>query len=378
MKELKFHLNKENWSLHRKGQLDQQRHQEKVREAIKKNLADIVSEESIIMSDGKQVIKVPIRSLDEYKFRFNYNKQSQAGQGDGNSQKGDVLGSDRKGSGPGSGKGAGEEPGVDYYETEVSMEELAQLVFADLRLPNLEDKKTPELETISIEFRDIRKKGLMGNIDKKRTLLESIKRNALRGGQGKAQITPEDLRFKTWEERVDQQSNAVVIAMMDTSGSMGSFEKYIARSFFFWTNWFLRTNYSKVKIIFVAHHTVAKEVTEDEFFTKGESGGTRCSSAYKLALDIIDSRYNPQDYNIYLFHFSDGDNLPSDNELCLKLIEQLLEKCNMFGYGEIGNPYYSSSLLAIYRKIKHEKFITVSIKDKSQVYNALKSFFSEI
>lgn len=375
VKETQFHISKENWSLHRKGQLDQQRHQEKVRDAIKKNLADIVSEESIIMSDGKQIIKIPIRSLDEYRFRYDFNKQQHAGQGDGKSKKGDVLGSEKAGQGLGKGKGAGSDPGVDYYEAEVSLDELAEIIFEDLGLPNLDNKKTPDMENVSIEFRDIRKKGLMGNLDKKRTLLENIKRNAIKGKREAGSITPEDLRYKTWEEKISYESNAVVLAMMDTSGSMGAFEKYIARSFFFWTTRFLRTKYTNVRIVFVAHHTEAKEVTEEEFFTKGESGGTRCSSAYQLALDIVDKRYSPQDYNVYLFHFSDGDNLPSDNDLCLKLVDQLLAKCNMFGYGEIGNPYYSSSLLSIFKKVKNEKFISVAIKDKSQVYPALKTFF---
>lgn len=219
MKETYYHVSRENWSLHRKGQQDQQRHQEKVRDAIKKNLADIVSEESIIMSDGKQIIKIPIRSLDEYKFRYDHNKQKHAGQGDGKSKKGDVLGQEKQGQGPGKGKGAGSDPGVDYYEAEVSLEELAEIIFADLELPNLDNKKKPDMENVSIEFRDVRKKGLMGNLDKKRTLLENIKRNAMNGEKGAGNITPEDLRFKTWEEKIEYESNAVVIAMMDTSGS---------------------------------------------------------------------------------------------------------------------------------------------------------------
>lgn len=375
MKSIPFHISKENWDLHRKGELDQQRHQKKVREAIKKNLADIVSEESIIMSDGKQIIKVPIKSLDEYKFRYDHNKKQHSGQGEGDSKKGDVIASDKGQQGPGKGKGAGNDPGVDYYEADVSLEELSEMIFEDLELPNLKDKKTPDLETKSIRFNDVRKKGLMGNIDKKRTILENLKKNAMNGKPGIHNINDDDLRFKTWEEVVKHDSNAVIIAMMDTSGSMGAFEKYIARSFFFWMNRFLRTKYNNVKLVFIAHHTEAKEVSEEHFFTKGESGGTRCSSAYKLALDIIEKRYNPRDYNIYPFHFSDGDNLPSDNELCLKLVNQLSETCNIFGYGEIGNPYYSSSLLSIYKRIKNPKFLSVTIKDKSQVYSALKTFF---
>uniref|UniRef100_UPI000AB85A1B DUF444 family protein n=1 Tax=Desulfolucanica intricata TaxID=1285191 RepID=UPI000AB85A1B len=160
--------------------------------------------------------------------------------------------------------------------------------------------------------------------------------------------------------------------------SMGPFEKYIARSFFFWMVRFLRTKYQNVQIVFLAHHALAQETTEEEFFTKGNSGGTRCSSVYELALDVIEKRYSPEDYNIYAFHFSDGDNLSSDNEKCVKLVEKLLKVCNMVGYGEIEGPYYyTSTLRTAYKKIDNPKFTTVSIRDKSGVYPALKSFFKQ-
>lgn len=372
-----FLISKDDWGLHRKGYIDQQRHMEKVKEAIKKNLADIVAEESIIMSEGKKIVKVPIRSLQEYHFRYNINKQKFVGQGDGKAKPGDILGQDSA-KGPGKGEGPGTEPGVDYYETEITVDELAELIFEDLGLPNLKEKKQQEIKSESLQFKDIRKKGLMSNIDKRKTILESIKRNALQGNQDKIIITPDDLRFKTWEEDIKYQSNAVILAMMDTSGSMGPFEKYIARSFYFWMVRFLRTKYQNVKIVFLAHHTEAKEVDEKDFFTKGESGGTRCSSVYKLALDIIDQRYNPADYNIYPFHFSDGDNIPSDNELCVKLVKELLRVCNVFGYGEIEGLYYnSSSLMSVYKKINDPKFTSVLIKDKTGVYSALKAFFRQ-
>lgn len=373
-----FVISREDWSLHRKGEIDRQRHRDKVKEAIKKNLADIVSEESIIMHDGRKVIKVPIRSLEEFHFRYDYNKQKQSGQGDGKSKVGDVLHTDPQ---PNQGKhkgGAGDEPGVDYYEADITLDELAEMIFEDLGLPHLEQKKKPEIASDSVEFKDVRKKGLSSNIDRKRTIYEALKRNALKGNPGLHGITPEDLRYKTWDLTYKFESSAVVIAMMDTSGSMGPFEKYIARSFFFWMVRFLRTKYNNVQIVFLAHHTEAKETTEDEFFTKGASGGTRCSSAYKLALEVIEKRYSPQDYNIYAFHFSDGDNLASDNENCIKLINELLSVCNMVGYGEIEGPYYySSTLKTAYKRIQHPRFTIVSIRDKSGVYPALKKFFSQ-
>jgi len=369
-------ISREDWSLHRKGEIDRQRHQEKVREAIKKNLADIVSEESIILHDGRKVIKVPIRSLEEFHFRFDAGRQKHGGQGDGKSKQGDVIYSEPQ---QGKGRGAGDEPGVDYYEADITVDELAEMIFEDLGLPNLEQKKKPEIASESVEFRDIRKKGITGNIDRRRTIKEVIKRNAMKGKPGLYGITPEDLRFKTWDLTYKYESNAVVLAMMDTSGSMGPFEKYIARSFFFWMVRFLRTKYNNVQIVFLAHHTEARETSEEEFFTKGASGGTRCSSVYKLALEVIKKRYSPQDYNIYAFHFSDGDNLASDNENCVKLINELLKVCNMVGYGEIEGPYYyASTLRNVYKRINDPKFTVVIIRDKSGVYPALKKFFAQI
>ncbi|MDN5347244.1 MAG: uncharacterized protein PWP65_808 [Clostridia bacterium] len=373
-----FSLSREDWSLHRKGYLDQQRHKERVQEAIRKNLPQIIAEESIILADGKKVVKVPIRSLEEYRFRFNPYQGRFAGQGGGNTQKGDVLGREIGEGGVGKGPGAGDQPGVDYFEAEVSLEEIEELFFRDLKLPYLKDRQKHRMSFNDYEFREVRRHGLMGNLDKKRTILENLKRNCLHGLPRIGGIQPEDLRFKTWEDKIKPEVSAVVLAMMDTSGSMGNYEKYIARTFFFWAVRFLRTRYSQVEIVFIAHHTHAREVTEEEFFTKGESGGTRCSSAYRLALDLISQRYPPADYNIYPFHFSDGDNLPSDNETCMELVRELLKVCNIFGYGEIVNPYYrASTLMSALKKINDERLVTVAIKEKSDVYTALRQFFSE-
>ena len=373
-------VSREDWSLHRKGSMDQKRHKEKVREAIKKNLSDIISEENIIMSDGKKQIKVPIRSLDQYRFRYDFERQQHAGQGNGKSKVGDVIGRDpQRGQGSGKGKGdAGEEPGDEYYEAEVSIDELAALIFEDLGLPNLEEKRQAEMETETVRFTDIRKKGPMANLDKKRTIMENIKRNAAAGDPGFHDVHNEDLRFKTWEPTVRYESNAVVIAMMDVSGSMGEFEKYIARSFYFWMVRFLRTKYNNVHIVFISHHTEAKEVSEDEFFHSGESGGTQVSSAYELALKIIAERFNPVDWNIYPFHFSDGDNLPWDNDRCVQLVNDLMRQCNIFGYGEIREGHYRSpsTLMSAYSKIADKKFTAVTISDKREVYPALRKFFS--
>lgn len=372
-----FVVSQEDWTLHRKGYQDQLRHQEKVKEAIRNNLPDIISEENIILSNGRKVIKIPIRSLEEYKIRYNFDKSKHIGQGKGNSQVGDLVAKGNGNQNGTSGKQPGSEPGVDYYEATVELEEIENVLFEELELPNLKQKNETQLITEKIEFNDVRKKGLMGNIDKKRTILTAIKRNALKG---KPQITPilnDDLRFKTWNEVQKHESKAVVLALMDVSGSMGPFEKYCARSFFFWMTRFLRKKYEHVEFEYIAHHTEAKIVTEEEFFTKGESGGTLCSSAYVKALELIRDKYSPSKYNIYPVHFSDGENLSSDNEKCLKLVHELMDMSNMFGYGEINPQNRFSSLMYTYKKIDNPKFRHYVLRRKNDVYECLKTFFKK-
>jgi sporulation protein YhbH len=217
----------------------------------------------------------------------------------------------------------------------------------------------------------------MGNIDKKRTMLSAYKRNAMTGKPKFHPIYPEDLKFKTWNEVQKRESKAVVLAMMDTSGSMGIWEKYMARSFFFWMARFLRTKYETVDIEFIAHHTEAKVVTEEEFFSKGESGGTICSSAYRKALELVNGKYSPERYNIYPFHFSDGDNLTSDNARCVKLVEELMKVSSMFGYGEVNQYNRHSTLMSAYRNMNDPKFRHFILKQKADVFHAMKSFFRQ-
>lgn len=371
-----FTLQREDWSLHRKGHQDQERHREKVREAIKDNLADLVSDESLIMSDGKEIVKIPIRSLEEYRIRYNHQKGRQAGSGQGDSQVGDVIARGRPDNdGNGAEQGAGEHPGLDYTEAQVTLEEIQNVLFKELELPNLVDKDSPELTVDAVEFRDVRKKGLSSNIDKKRTLLQAIRSNRS-PDKNKIRISPDDLRYKTWEDIQKPDSNAVILAMMDLSGSMGLFEKYCARTFFFWMARFLQTKYENVHIRYIAHHTEAHEVTQEHFFNKGESGGTICSSAYEYALSMIRREYPPERYNIYPIHFSDGDNLTSDNENCMRLVRELCNVSQMFGYAEVNQYSRSSTLMSAYGKLDWPVFRKFVIRDKSEVYAALKYFFS--
>jgi hypothetical protein len=365
------------WSLQRKGATDQRRHLEKIKEALKARLPDLVSEEAIIASDGKHVLRVPIRSLEQYKFRFHPWQGDRVGQDQGDGKPGDVLGRLPK-SGPGEGQGdlPGEMPGVDYIEAEVTLDDIAGLLFDELGLPYLKPKPMATIPEPTWKFKDISPKGLMGNLDKRRSLRQNLLRNARNGPARVGDWRDSDLRFKTWIDEPQPEDNAVIIAMRDISGSMGDFKKMMARTFAFWMLKFLRTQYRSVEVVFLVHHTQAREVTEEEFFQLGESGGTKVSSVYQLCQEVIQTRYSPERWNVYPIHFSDGDNWSdADNRRTVDILESLLPQVNVFGYGEIREGGYTSTLMSAFSRIQHPRFKTVTITQRQDVYPALKTFF---
>jgi sporulation protein YhbH len=379
---------------------DRLRHREKVRESIRENIADIIAEESIIGKDKDKVIKVPLRGIKEYRFIYGDNAPG-VGQGDGEARPGQVVGkTGKEGQGKGDGQ-AGDRPGVDYYETDVTLEELIEIMFEDLELPNLERRTLREIATDRTSKRKgYRHVGIRVRLDKRRTarqrvmrMLATRKNQIAQAAQAPVADSPasgshdrrfpfhqDDLRYKHLEQDTREDSNAVVICVMDTSGSMDTMKKYLARSFFFLLYQFISTRYRNVEIVFIAHHTEANEVTEEEFFHKGESGGTFISSGYQKALDIIAERYHPSLWNVYAFHCSDGDNFDSDNPAALRAAKELAELCNLFGYGEIkplGSRYYESSMLNVFRRLDAPNFQAVLIERKEDIWPSFKAFLSK-
>ena len=374
---------------------DRARHRLKVRESIRENIADIIAEESIIGQNRDRIIKVPIRGIREYRFVYGENTPV-VGQGNGDSESGQVVGKARS-QGAGEDK-AGDQPGADYYETDVTLEELIDIMFEDLELPDLERKALRQIEAFRMSKRKgYRSVGIRIRLDKRRTARERARRRmavvahrpADRLDSPAAPEMPitrrfpfhdDDLIYRHMITDTRKESNAVVLCLMDTSGSMDTMKKYLARSFFFLLYQFICTKYRNVEIAFIAHHTEAKEVTEEEFFHKGESGGTFISSAYLKALDIIQARYHPSLWNIYAFHCSDGDNFDSDNPQALRAARELSDVCNLFGYGEIkplGSRYYESSMLNVFRRLEAPNFHSVLIERKEDIWPSFKAFLSK-
>ena len=373
---------------------DRKRHREKLRRSIRENIADVIAEESIIGRDRDRVIKVPIRGVKEYRFVYGDNAGG-VGTGDGNTEPGQVVGSARgkgdKGQGP-----AGNDPGTDYYETEITLDELIDIMFEDLELPDLERKILKQATADRVAKRQgFRKAGIRVHLDRRRTVKAKLRRKIAAGvpfGEPEADdaieaeplptfpFRKEDLTYKRLVLDEREESNAVVVCIMDTSGSMDRLKKYLARSFFFLLFQFLCTKYKAVEIVFIAHHTQAKEVTEEEFFHKGESGGTLISSGYKKALEVVQARFHPDHWNVYAFHCSDGDNFESDNEEALKTARELCSVCNLFGYGEIkpmGARAYESSMLNVFRRLDADNFQTVLIERKEDVWPSFKALLAK-
>lgn len=364
---------------------DRRRHRELVEDSIKKNLSDILSEESIIGESKNKRVKIPIRGLKEYQFIYGKNSPG-VGSGDGSEKRGDKIGSDKSSQGKGKGKdSAGNDESDDIYETELTIDEVISYLFEDLNLPFLDKKKLSDvLSEHSRKKSGYQRKGIPPRFAKKRTVVEKIKRKqamkrALKEEKverelGRFPFKEDDLRFFRIKETKKKQFNAVVLCIMDTSGSMDQTKKFLARSYYFLLYQFIKMRYTNVEVVFIAHSTVGKIVTEKEFFHKVESGGTYISSGYKKALEVIEERFSPANWNIYAFHVTDGDNWSEDDEKAIQLAKELCNVCNMFGYTEILPNSYSSTIKKKYNeRIKNSNFFITTIAKKEEVWPAFKS-----
>ncbi|MDR3589187.1 MAG: sporulation protein YhbH [Negativicutes bacterium] len=361
---------------------DRKRHRQLTEEAIKKNLGDIIAEESIIGQSKDKKIKIPIKGMKEYQFVYGKNSGGTAS-GSGQEQRGQVIGKTGDAQQQGQGQ-VGSDPGEDIYETEITLEELTNYLFEDLKLPDMERKKFALIESEhKFKRKGHQRKGIPPRLDKKQSVVEKLKReqSAKRPDPDFTLPVParipfreEDLRYFRIKEDVRRHSNAVVICIMDTSGSMDLTKKYLARSFYFLLYQFVRHKYENVEVVFIAHSTEAKEVNEQDFFHRGESGGTYISSGYAKALEIIEQRYNPALWNIYAFHCSDGDNWSEDNPKAIALATELCQAANLFGYGEITvDRGWSSSIgRELIRNIKHENFVFATMEQKEDIWPAFR------
>jgi hypothetical protein len=358
-------------------QRDHGRFQEIVRGLIRKDLRKYITRGEMFGKKGKDIVSIPLPQIDIPRFRFGKN---QGGVGQGEGQPGDSMGGTPQ---PGSGPGAGEEPGEHVLEAELTLEELAQILGEELELPNIQPRGKRVAASLKDRYTNVRHTGPESLRHFKRTYIKALRRQLAAGeyDPDKPLVVPirEDKMYRSWQTTEVPESNAVIIYMMDVSGSMGDEQKEIVRTEAFWIDTWLQHQYKKLITRYIIHDAAARLVDAETFYKTRESGGTAISSAYRLARELIGREYSPSDWNIYLFHFSDGDNLSSDNEVSLSLLQDdLLPAANLFCYGQVKSLYGSGEFKNyLDEKLKAENLITAEINSREEILDCIKAFLGK-
>ncbi|MEZ4366799.1 MAG: SpoVR family protein [Kofleriaceae bacterium] len=269
--------------------LDHGRFKQIIRGKIKQDLRKYISQGEMIARRGKDTVAIPLPQVDVPRFKFGDKQQGGVGQGKG--EVGDALGGEPGEEGDGHGH-AGDRPGDHLTDLEVSLADLAEIMGEELELPRIEPKGTEKISTFKDRYSGIRSTGPESLRHFRRTYRQAMRRQISMGTYSPANpvIVPirEDKRYRSWRREPVPQSNAVIIYMMDVSGSMGDEQKEIVRIESFWLDTWLRSQYHGIESRFIIHDAMAKEVDRDTFFSTRESGGTMISSAYKLCAKLID------------------------------------------------------------------------------------------
>jgi uncharacterized sporulation protein YeaH/YhbH (DUF444 family) len=355
----------------RRIERDRSRFRDIVRGRIKSDLRKFVSQGEMFGRKGKDLISIPLPGIELPHFRFGDNKKQGVGQGEGD---------------PGEGEGkAGDQPGEHMLEVEVPLSELAEILGEELQLPRIQPKGRSDLVAPVGRYVGIRRTGPESLRHAKRTLKAALRRQVIAGTFDPDDPvlipTRADRHYRSWKEKNAPENSAVVIYMMDVSGSMGKEQKEVVRVEAFWINTWLRSQYKSLQIRYIVHDAAAREVDEATFFHLRESGGTKISSAYELCARLMQEQFPSSIWNVYPFHFSDGDNWSGrDTERCVELLEQsVLPNCNVFCYGQVRSAYgsgqFKKDLDAKFPK--DERVITSEIPDRDGILKSIQDFLGK-
>ena len=361
-------------------QKDHSRFRDIVKGAVRDNLKEYISRGQILGREGKKSVSIPIPQIDIPRFKFKGEGQSGVGQGEGEEGEAIAGGQPQDGSGK-----AGDQPGEHDMEVEFSIDELAEILGAELELPRIKPKGSATLKTTKDKYTGIAKVGPESLRHFKRSYRQALKRQISAGlynpDEPHVMVTRDDRRYRSFRLQMSQESSAVIIYMMDVSGSMGEEQKQIVRIESFWIDTWLRHNYKGIQSRYIIHDARAREVDRETFFRTKESGGTMISSAYSLCAQIVDQEYPTEDWNIYPFHFSDGDNWSSDDTgKCMEILNKfLIPRSNMFCYGQVRSPYGSGQFIKDLQKHfpEDENVVLSQISDRDGIVQSIKDFFKK-
>jgi len=387
---------------------------------IKQSVKDAIDSGSISDIEGGKV-RVKVGGIGEPSFSINQKTGNKKYVLPGNKDHvvNDIQDKSEDGEGSGGSK-AGLGEGEDDFEFELNREEFLDFIFDDLELPDLAKKQMKDVTKIKMKRAGFTNSGNPTQLDISRSVKNSMGRRIGLGRPKNEEITeleelletidpgsdeyktltlkleelrrlqvsipwldPFDVRYRNFTPTPQPMTQAVMFCVMDVSGSMGQREKDHAKRFFLFLFMFLSRKYQKVNIVFIRHHESAKEVDEEEFFSSKESGGTVVSTALELTKQIIDSRYNVNDWNIYAAQASDGDNFSNDTEKTLSVMRELLPLVQYFAYVEITNSYQSIGFAGIaspgtdlwktYRALV-EEYKNLNMRKVSEVQDVWKVF----
>ncbi|MFH1759140.1 MAG: DUF444 family protein [Patescibacteria group bacterium] len=355
----------------------------------------------LIGRKGRDIVSIPIPNIEIPRFRFGDNSGG-AGQGEGEIGDPIARGPDEEGDGDGE---AGDQPG-DHILEDFTLEELAEILGEELELPRLENKSRQTIVSQRMRYKSIRDVGPENLLARRRTLKQALLRCL-------SVVDPEDLedpefdlakvirltrpdyRYRCPEVINEYAANAAIVYMLDVSGSMTDELKNIVRTMANWIDIWICSQYKGVECRYIIHNAAAREVDQNTFYHTRESGGTIISSAYKLFAAIINpssgysspygGTYSPEEWNIYGFHFSDGDNWGEDDRAALAVVSgHLLPRINLFGYTQIKSPYGSGNFLNSIAALKRnngdggfENLATAFLKGREDIFNGIKALLGK-
>ena len=406
-----------------KSAVNRQRFLRRYRDQIQKSVSDAVSNRSIKDIDKGGKVSIPTKDIGEPVIHHgNGGHNTRVLPGNKQFSTGDKVNRPEGGSGSGSGKNASDSgEGEDDFSFTLSQEEFLDFMFDGLELPNLIKRQLSGVEEFKKVRGGIANEGQPGRINIVRSLrAANMRRIALTAGKRKRLLELEeqvdaidqleesrrdlllreeliaemakisqaikrtpwldtfDLKYNLQIKQPIPRSKAVMFCIMDVSGSMDQATKDIAKRFFILLYLFLQRNYERTEIVFIRHHTSAKEVDEDEFFHSRETGGTVVSSSLKLMKSIIEDRYSPNEWNIYGAQASDGDNWGDDSASCKELMsDHLLPLCQYYSYIEI-TPHDHQALWRTYEEVHEaypEKFSLQHIIGVEDIYPVFRELF---
>lgn len=366
------------YDLFSRGARDWLRHNEKVRDSVKQSLPELVSGPDVLTQPENRTVKVPVKFLEHYRFRLSdSDTQSGVGQGEG-AKPGDIL---RPASPGGAGQGgAGTGEGGLEFVLEFKVDDILDWLWEELQLPNLEPKTADSLEHTDYVREGIDRRGPRARLDRRRTVKEAVKRRAIQTNP--IPFTDDDLRFRQLARRPQPLTQAAVIFVLDVSSSMDDASRQLAKSFFFWALQGIRRQHARIETAFIGHTVNAWEFSEEEFFAVRATGGTEASGAFALSMDVINERFDPAQYNVYVFYASDGDNFAADREASKERLKALSAVTNFLGYVETtrrSSDRLNTEMGRLFKELGESGTPSDSyaLGAQEDVWNAIRRFFTQ-